>query len=807
MPAPRSSSVGVPVHICRRSTVTLIDELRTTLIRLKGGGWEPIFTMLGLDPEAQDLREQLLKPIVDMDALRAVRGFEDLSPSATRPIDPFRPSMSVLFHALAAPGVVEQSDGSPLTEFPTPADLDLAENVVFGITPGSIASVTANLGNQSNLAVVVFAREYRPSTKTHHRNHADLVFSRTGVIRVGTLEPHWDGRSRSYSPRRGNDDPFGFRVLPARYGTYLAVQLKGDASDFGPFRFNRGFEHGGQSVDRPDDELDFWVPVHKLFSGNECLQGLTLEVSLEAHHVSEKLRRIHNANMGVPDLGGFESGFKPPETEEDPFLVTDALAAFLDPHLHGQGTLAPVVRPRLIEETILNGRRIGTRVPANERNGLAPSFNIPARGSAHPAPEWMHVRSWLRNNGSEESLNIRQNVADIVRQARIGNTDNYVAAHYSDFTGDGWINAIVGGLGSSFSRMVPAYSLIAAPDFFPYVDQSDLLDWWRTQVPTVLRREIWAVPPLTLADQRSAANINLREHGADIRPENRTPTALVGMKGSANAGRATSVPAPVQRVSTLPDAAAGIFAPGWDVSTDVTFDPTRGEHILHLAAYGLGSPFPEDAKLCAALSAFWPGVAPDSSRSAGRKIVAPLTDREVGQTGAPAWDGILGPRRVTVGNEEFFETDNFDHVDYVTTALENRFTMAETMKVSQEAYQDRVISTARMYHLIGDVARAGSDLSSIQNSFRMVSFGQGRAGDAAIASAEAQLGIQFDARACRFDMVETGATAPLVRDPADRTRWLRREKILLSMQIIIGAQNRAAFRINDGAWEFRNLIG
>ena len=34
----------------------------------------------------------------------------------------------------------------------------------------------------------------------------------------------------------------------------------------------------------------------------------------------------------------------------------------------------------------------------------------------------------------------------------------------------------------------------------------------------------------------------------------------------------------------------------------ITFGPD------HLAAYGLGSPFPEDSKLCAALSSFWPAV-------------------------------------------------------------------------------------------------------------------------------------------------------------------------------------------------------
>ena len=53
-----------------------------------------------------------------------------------------------------------------------------------------------------------------------------------------------------------------------------------------------------------------------------------------------------------------------------------------------------------------------------------------------------------------------------------------------------------------------------------------------------------------------------------------------------------------------------MFAPGWDISVD-----GRAGGPEHLAAYGLGSPFPEDSKLCAALSAFWPAVAPDAART------------------------------------------------------------------------------------------------------------------------------------------------------------------------------------------------
>ncbi|WP_214366864.1 hypothetical protein [Pseudonocardia sp. H11422] len=81
-----------------------------------------------------------------------------------------------------------------------------------------------------------------------------------------------------------------------------------------------------------------------------------------------------------------------------------------------------------------------------------------------------------------------------------------------------------------------------------------------------------------------------------------------------------------ERHNPLPDGAAGVFAPGWDTS----FDTTAG--VRHLAAYGLGSPYPEGSKLCAALSTFWPAVAPDAGCSFSTRFptVSPLTDEELG---------------------------------------------------------------------------------------------------------------------------------------------------------------------------------
>src|SRR5690606_10991582 len=144
-----------------------------------------------------------------------------------------------------------------------------------------------------------------------------------------------------------------------------------------------------------------------------------------------------------------------------------------------------------------------------------------------------------------------------------------------------------------------------------------------------------------------------------------TVTAVVG---AAPASQSLGAAPPTRRVpSWLPDAASDVFAPGWDVSQH------QIDHQNMYAAYGLGSPFPEDAKLCAALNSFWPAVAPDSARAYGWRPPRPfsrfgnqlttsilLTDRELGYhplhprvvqrevEAEPGWDGDSGPFLLTV---------------------------------------------------------------------------------------------------------------------------------------------------------------
>lgn len=146
--------------------------------------------------------------------------------------------------------------------------------------------------------------------------------------------------------------------------------------------------------------------------------------------------------------------------------------------------------------------------------------------------------------------------------------------------------------------------------------------------------------------------------------------------------------------SWLPDAASDFLAPGWDVS----------EHVIagrsNYVAYGLGSPFPEDSKLCAALNSFWPAVAPDSSRTYGPSpnggilfTSIPLLDSEVGYhsqhprvlagevAASLGWDGDQGPFFETRNGSEVVNASNPIRADQSVAALKGQLGFSGLDKV------------------------------------------------------------------------------------------------------------------------------
>jgi len=521
---------------------------------------------------------------------------------------------------------------------------------------------------------VVFACEYRPAPQTTHRRHADLTFSRTGVARVGTRPPRYVPEFRGFFPEIP-DDPFGIAVSPARYVAYLAVQLPGNTANFGPMKPQDG-----------DSGRKFWVPVHKLFPGPDCLKGLDLTVTFSASHVNEKIFRAQKM-----------LGHSPPDAP--PFRIRDGLANLsTDPDL-GPGWLAPTVHPHLVAEAKTPaGKDVTYDVPAAPGNWA--TVDLWEIANSQAGPEYLHARTEVLPGGSRRDLNL-SNSPPVEERVQEG---GYKALHYVDFTADGSIGVScpqVQGAGGVAAKALLGYSLVAAPDFFPSCDQRQLNEWYQSNaVPRKLRNQIWASnPPTPLSDQRFPANLQLP--GGTFDPAEDTICSIVGLPlAPATSPKPGSTEA--SRHAHLPDDAAGVFFPGWDASLD-----TKGS-VKHLAAYGLGSPFPEDSKLCAALSTFWPAVAPDVTRTMDTApranlsgTVAPLSDAEIGRVGGLPWDGVEGPVETVVAGNSVAEYNSFVHADYVLNALADRFTLRLTSKVDFKEYTDRILAMVFGYLALG----------------------------------------------------------------------------------------------------------
>lgn len=671
--------------------MTLIDDVKAVCDRLAPLGWRDL--LLGVTDHALDIRQArpaalqaaLLAPLASIN--RDIEGFSDFAVGGERAITPGQPALSLLYHALASPNVTAGPAG-PLGGFPTRREIETVENFVFGVQPPSLAALRdrARLTGKQRLSIVVFAYEYRPADATCSRLQSELTFSRTGVARVGTRPPRYEPQRRGFSSEVA-DDPFAFRVCPAQYGAFLSVRKKGSAKEFVPMHFQSN-----------DAALDFWMPIHKLFDGEECIKDLTLRLQFSAFHYNDKIRRVQLFLKESPPV-------------LPPFQFSDGIADFSSDPGFGQGVLVPVPHPRLVEEARQDGKLVTFPVPKNHQTTFAAlepgaATDRATGAEVRPAPAYVHARTKV-TRGATTDLGNDPAHPDVLKNVRAG---NYDALHYVDFTGDGRIDVAVPDLiGDAMvePRTVSAYSLVAAPDFFPSSGQRELTEWSASPaVPAFLKRNIWGVDPVPLCDIRLPANLQMP--GSRFDPAEVTITALVPLLGPPPFSKTRPVTGDAQRHSCLPDDAAGVFAPGWDVSTDKMRSGNKTIH--HLAAYGLGSPFPEDSKLCAALSTFWATVAPDVTRGMSintgnpglRHTVAPLTDEEIGQIGALPWDGNTGPTLVTIDGQRFAECASFLHVDYVRTALHGRFTPRLTARVTADEYERRVLAMAFVYAALAD---------------------------------------------------------------------------------------------------------
>ncbi|MEQ1808664.1 MAG: hypothetical protein ABL889_01970 [Terricaulis sp.] len=762
----------------------LLDAVASTCARLAPHGWTELFGQHGLDITCADLGSELARRLDAID--RSAPGFEDFSAEGERGVEPGRPAHSLLYHALASPQVISflrAGRETPLTTFPTLSELEAVENYVYGCQPPSIEDLRAR-AQGAHLAIVVFATEYRPAIGTVHRRHADMCFARSGVSRVGTAAAKYEPDARGFLPLVDGDGS-KVRVLPCRYAAYVAALLPGGKDTHGPLRFiedgaaaagvSRSAKYEAGRRDPPsalakragDVARTFWIPLHKLFDGDECIRDRTLCLRLSANHINEKLRRAHLRFLAH----GHFAGWAEPAISEPPFVMRENIAEFSKNAADGGWLLVPTVHKRLTEPAEYRGKPLTYVVPASKGReevwrAYSSSFNfLPAPSGARAAPEYLHARHVIDKNGDEHDLNDVANLRDKVAEG------GYRARHYVDFTGDGWIDVECSQLALDLPRRLPAYSIVASPDFFPLVDQTALMRWTDQSVLPSLLSVLWDAPgsglPESLSDQRYAANLELP--GANFDASDDTVTAIVGQIGSGAGGQTRLCAAKTSRASMLTDSAAGVFAPGWDVSYDRTSEKDADDTgadiapgVTFLTNYGLGSPFMEDSKLCAALSSFWPAAAPDITRTfaPGRSYATstPLTDEIIGLDGGTPWDGVRGPQLREASKQVVYT--HLAYGDYVRTALDAGFDISAIARTTAQEYVARTLTMALVYRAIEVEAHAD------KLKWLVLSFAAAKPEDSEFLAAQKATGRALSAEhSYRFVMLEhAGRSTP---DPDD----------------------------------------
>ncbi|CAB3768534.1 hypothetical protein [Paraburkholderia humisilvae] len=633
-------------------------------------GWAPVFARFGIAPDfnapVAALRDSLLQPLAPFN--RDDPLVSDLASDAHAALCANDPAKSIVYHVWAG---AHPTHG---LERPSLEELDLVENYLYVLGEHEPVPVP-----DGSLVPMVLAYAYRHRAATPHRLHADMVYSRVAITRVGTREARFSATEQSWESWAGD----GFRVTRARVGLFLCRIVDGAAGNVSIL----------DNVDG-DAQRNFVLPVRKLFEGARIpgFASAIRSIRFRGYFLGDKLKRVidvsgtsvpgtldvtrapfvNEARVEVPvgasggdayiELNAFEGacvvGPRPRAQLVSVAMQEEQIARFTVPPRDGPPSL---LRGHGIDAGNLSFNRHYTsmQVPSGKtRLVLETAF----AQLEHVFPGALYPLPKVRPRVAPEYVNIRHRVEPDGRITVLGNTlpageyealldaGGFEAAMFDDGVMDGAVWAVVDGVPTS-----AAFVLVTAPDFFPRADEEDLQAWSQTLpsraalhqfkeggptplsagrfVPNLLLNDPWSGEPLFASTDNTVAALVSRA----------VPSAADGRlppKGTAFRRRAGGF---------LADSASNEFAPGWDVSYD------EQDGTYYYTTHGLGSPFPEDVKFCASANAYWPAAAPDAARTFERPGIPsaiPMLDDELGfhpdspygaPDAQPGWDGEFGP--------------------------------------------------------------------------------------------------------------------------------------------------------------------
>lgn len=753
-----------------------------TLEWLANNGWLRMLADVAGVPEIAAIRAPGDGPVLtqgftpsQLSLIKSKAGFSDFGGNAL--LVPGKPAMSLLYFALANPRVLLPDEGRPdHAKYPGLGQIESVENYIYALAPAIALDLKRHV-------LAVFAYEFRLKEKTPHNAHADMVYARTGISRVGSDPAVWNPVERRYTNAVANaGTKQQSAVVPARYGLFLAeaVTHEQNAAEFG-------------RIGCPPKEYEavFLLPVRKIIDGDALLGGASL--SFAETHRDEKLARLFDAlhrrdrNMRMP---------APFELTRAPFYRQNASTTRGDSRLKqhnlaenedlvnlaraGSSVLliprpGPLVRPA-VQNFASGPERARFVVPPGTAGDYGNRFYSTLYLADKPRKEEIDEilsASALKHNGlhltphrapknGPEFVNIRHQYSANDKITHLGPgvpgwettiaKGGYEAALFLDGLCDGCVQAELLHVQPSIDvhswkvlseHILPAFSIVSAPDFFSQVDPIDLdvaeldLGYVEGGTEVVSGARVRANPfhklpggsddafPFTSLRGDEPSETEHIEFDSSL-----TITAVI----SASAAGAEQHdfcmndprdPHQAPSTNTLPDASSNVFAPGWDITYSTVSEPAGTlphrdkKQTFYYASFGLGSPFPEDMKLCAAANGMWASLSPDAARTfygrlepirltrhkkdKGRNsTVLPLLDTEIGQHAAsPAphetrgWDGEQGPflavSNCTPHRLQVNYTD-ISRSDYVVNACNAKMNMQSLQTLSVGESRQRMYS-------------------------------------------------------------------------------------------------------------------
>ena len=685
------------------------------LWNLENAGWKQIFSLHGWDLKVDTSQTAL-------NINRSLEGFDEFAIEGDAAICPGDPSLSLLYHALMHPGITHEA----ISYWPDLEEIDALENYIYSL-------IYVDAKQLAKLTPVVMAYEYRTTQRTPHKQHADLVFSRTGVGRVGTHEPEYSVIRRCFNTTP-DDSSLGTRVQPARYGVFLCKKKR-----HGEGLSLQGKKHSG------DEDRIFYEPVLKIFDGMK-LEDHPINLHFESLHQNDKLNRMitkgklkidSQFNLDSPpflyrsDRDNFTEEkiyagnivvWRKPQTmcrpaEQDSKIVTFEVPK--ESQLEIKSLLSRFKNLFFFNNRRYTSLRVGKKTPLVVLDYALNAF-LTALGSdrrvflsPRHAGEFTNIRHILNHDGEIVDLNFLP-VSEFKSKLSQG---GYQAVLYEDPVAEGYVKAIIESHAIKKKQAKPAYSLMTAPDFMPRVGNIDIYTYEKLFVTG---------GPRALCEGRLPVNLRLKYANSDTRvfsSREKTVTAITAKP------RHSKIPQrglkEYNNTHYLSDEASDVFAPGWDVTYDR--DSLFSSAYYHTA--GLGAPFLEDVKLCAAANGMWPAASPDAARTFRRKTrtALPLTDEEIGLAPdstlamndtptASGWDGEYGPFIELIDGKLQVNYASIERSDYISNYTDNRFDFSRLRNIDRIEAKLRLSSLESTYKKI----LTGTKLSN--SPFWLVSF-------------------------------------------------------------------------------------